>query len=271
VPIENGELVLDPWPTTVKNLKFGSDDPTTYPTISDEYELKRQVVELLEYIRGVGAGEIRTLEIRHGLPFSMEVELAGPRLPPRETAVAEVNLDLAFPAIRLLARRKAGAFVRRFHLSIDEREDIESELILHCVHRWAQFDECRSSARTFAAIVMDREVISIMRYRLAQARQRRDLPELCGGPEAQLRCHFCIDVDRALAPLPQAVRQTASALASLSTGDAARRLGCSRQMVNRRKIQIRNALLAAGITATYFHSQGLQSWPRIFATKRRGT
>jgi hypothetical protein len=32
------------------------------------------VIELFEYVREVDAGEIRTLEIRHGLPFSMEVE-----------------------------------------------------------------------------------------------------------------------------------------------------------------------------------------------------
>jgi len=34
------------------------------------------VAEFFEYTRAVDAGEIRTLEIRHSLPFSMEVELA---------------------------------------------------------------------------------------------------------------------------------------------------------------------------------------------------
>ena len=79
IRIERGELVLDPWPTTVRGVKFASEDATTSRTAPDEFQLKRQVIELLEYVREVDAGEIRTLEIRHGLPFSMEVELGGAR------------------------------------------------------------------------------------------------------------------------------------------------------------------------------------------------
>ena len=77
--IDNGELVLDPWPTTVRGVKFAAEDPSASRTPSEEFELKRQVIELIEYVRGVDAGEIRCLEVRHGLPFSMEVELAGAR------------------------------------------------------------------------------------------------------------------------------------------------------------------------------------------------
>jgi hypothetical protein len=77
--IDHGELVLDPWPTTVRGVKFGSEDAATSRTPPDEFQLKRQVIELFEYVREGDAGEIRTLEIRHGLPFSMEVELAGTR------------------------------------------------------------------------------------------------------------------------------------------------------------------------------------------------
>jgi hypothetical protein len=74
--IRNGELVLDPWPTTVRDVKFGSQEPTPLRLRSAEFELKRQVVELFEYVRSVEAGEIRALEVRHGLPFSMEIETA---------------------------------------------------------------------------------------------------------------------------------------------------------------------------------------------------
>ncbi len=77
--IDSGELVLDPWPTTVRGVKFAVEDPAASRTPADEFELKRQVIELVEYVRTVDAGEIRTLEIRHGLPFSMEIELAGAR------------------------------------------------------------------------------------------------------------------------------------------------------------------------------------------------
>jgi hypothetical protein len=84
--IDNGEVLLDPWPTTVRGVKFGSEDAATSRTPPEEFQLKRQVIELLAYVRKVDAGEIRTLEIRHGLPFSMEVELADAR-----TTAAEVG------------------------------------------------------------------------------------------------------------------------------------------------------------------------------------
>ena len=77
--IECGELVLDPWPTVVRDVKFCSHDPGAAKTPPAEFELKPQVAELFAYIRGVEAGEIRTLEVKSGLPYSMEIEMAGGR------------------------------------------------------------------------------------------------------------------------------------------------------------------------------------------------
>ena len=71
--IDHGELVLDPWPTTVRDVKFCAR--TSQPdTAAEEFLLKQQVVELFEYVRGVDVGEIRILEVKNGLPFSMEIE-----------------------------------------------------------------------------------------------------------------------------------------------------------------------------------------------------
>ena len=77
--IDRGELVLDPWPTVVRDVKFGSQDPGAAKITAADFELKPQVAELFEYIRDVDAGEIRTLEVKSGLPFSMEIEMAGGR------------------------------------------------------------------------------------------------------------------------------------------------------------------------------------------------
>ena len=78
--IERGEIVLDPWPTAVRDVKFASlDHPGAAKGPPPEFELKPQVAELFEYIRDVDAGEIRTLEVKSGLPFSMEIEMAGGR------------------------------------------------------------------------------------------------------------------------------------------------------------------------------------------------
>ena len=99
---------------------------------------------------------------------------------------------------------------------------------------------------------MDKELTSILRYRFAQVRQPRELPVTHTGPAAVLIHQFRIDLERALAPLPEVVRETASALAWYFAVDVAGVVGCSRQMISRRKRQIRDALLTAGIGPNYF-------------------
>jgi hypothetical protein len=79
IRIERGEIVLNPWPTSVREVKFGSRDPGAAKIPAAEFDLKPQVAELFEYVRAVDAGEIRTLEVKNGLPFSMEIETAGGR------------------------------------------------------------------------------------------------------------------------------------------------------------------------------------------------
>jgi hypothetical protein len=76
--IRGGELVLNPGPVTVRHVKFGTP-ASTGKTSAGASELRQQIAEFFAYVRKVDAGEIRTLEIRHSLPFSMEVELAGAR------------------------------------------------------------------------------------------------------------------------------------------------------------------------------------------------
>jgi len=72
--ITRGALVLDPWPTMVQSVKFATGESTDQQPVADEFELKRQVIELFEYVRAVEAGEIHCLEVRHGLPFCMEIQ-----------------------------------------------------------------------------------------------------------------------------------------------------------------------------------------------------
>ena len=76
--IRGGELVLDPWPTVIRDVKFATPTNTGKPTEHNS-ELRPQVAEFFTYVRDVDAGEIRELEVRHGLPFSMEIELQGGR------------------------------------------------------------------------------------------------------------------------------------------------------------------------------------------------
>ena len=90
--------------------------------------------------------------------------------------MADVTLHQAIPAVRNLAGRKAYAFVRRCRFASYEREDVESQLILTFVARWPKFDNKKASIQTFASRLMDKELTSILRYRLAQGRRQREFP-----------------------------------------------------------------------------------------------
>ena len=72
--IRNSELALDPWPTAIRDVKFGAQDLGCEKELSGEFRLKRQVRQLFEYIRSVQVGEIRLLEVANGLPFSMRIQ-----------------------------------------------------------------------------------------------------------------------------------------------------------------------------------------------------
>ena len=166
--------------------------------------------------------------------------------------MADTSLDRALPVVRNLAGRKAGAFVRRRRLAIHECEDIESHLVLAFISRWPKFDGERASVQTFASRLMDKELMSILRYRLSRGRQQCELPVPDSGPAPASIHQFRIDLERAMALLPEIIRETTSALSWLSAVEAAEAVGCSRQMIGRRKHQVREALLSAGIKPDYF-------------------
>jgi DNA-directed RNA polymerase specialized sigma24 family protein len=165
-------------------------------------------------------------------------------------------LDRALPVIQNLAQQKANAFVRRFEFAADEREDVESQLVLTFLIRWPKFDSGRASVRTFASRVMDKALTSILRHHLAPIRRERPIPEYGAGPSAADRSRFRIDIERSLAALPVVVQETAPALLWYSTAEAAEVLGCSRQIIHLRKRRIREALICAGIGPDYFVAGG---------------
>jgi hypothetical protein len=71
--IERGALVLDPWPKTVRGVRFGSEDSAAHKGLRDEFELKPAVIEFFQYVRATAEGEILCLEVRRGLPVVMEI------------------------------------------------------------------------------------------------------------------------------------------------------------------------------------------------------
>jgi hypothetical protein len=72
--IRGGQPVFDPPPRVVQKIKMGADNGPRPEIGYNDFLLKGGIVELLEIIARLKDGEIRTIEVRFGLPVSAEVE-----------------------------------------------------------------------------------------------------------------------------------------------------------------------------------------------------
>ena len=72
--VRGGEPVFDPAPRVVRKLKIGGENGPRRETVLPDFWLKQQTSEMLEAIAELGEGEILSIEVKHGLPFAMEVE-----------------------------------------------------------------------------------------------------------------------------------------------------------------------------------------------------
>jgi hypothetical protein len=70
----SGEPVFDPPPRVVRLLKMGGDNNPRPQLRSVDFGLKHEVAEALEHLRRLEDGVVQCIEVRHGLPFSMEIE-----------------------------------------------------------------------------------------------------------------------------------------------------------------------------------------------------
>ncbi len=182
--------------------------------------------------------------------------------------MASLSFEQAFPIARDLALQKAVCIIGHCGLTPDDREDIASQLVATFYARFERFDDRRASVRTFASRLMDKELASILRYRLAGCRRHAEeeewSPESCdvadagaaGTPTTADRQHFWLDLERALAPLPRVLRETALALCSYTPSELSRLPGQTRTVVYRRIRRLRTALRAAGIGPEYFAPTG---------------
>lgn len=180
--------------------------------------------------------------------------------------MVSLSFEQAFPVARDMAQRKAVCIIGRCGLTPDDREDIASQLVATFYARFERFDGNRASIQTFASRLMDREITSILRYRLAGCRGRSEederlpdsgeIADAGTGPNPIDRRHFWIDVERALAPLPEVLRQTALALCSYTPSELSRLPGQTHTVVYRRIRRLRRALQAAGIGPEYFAATG---------------
>lgn len=72
--IRNCEPVLDPPPRIIRDVKFGAEDRFRPESFASDFAVKAQVVELFDSFDSLGNGTIRSLDVKHGLPFRMQLE-----------------------------------------------------------------------------------------------------------------------------------------------------------------------------------------------------
>ncbi len=72
--VADGEPVFDPPPRVVREVKFGAENGPRPEIDKADFALKAQVRELFAQMEAMGTGMIRTIEVKHGLPFRMTVE-----------------------------------------------------------------------------------------------------------------------------------------------------------------------------------------------------
>lgn len=72
--VSRGQPTFDPPPKVIQKLKIGGENGPRAEIGYGDFRLKHGVVELLELISGMEQGEIRSIEIRFGLPCTVELE-----------------------------------------------------------------------------------------------------------------------------------------------------------------------------------------------------
>ena len=71
--VRGGEPDFSPPPVLIRKLKMGTDNARRPEGALEDFLLKRQIIDLLQTIAELGDGEVRSIEIQHGLPLLVEL------------------------------------------------------------------------------------------------------------------------------------------------------------------------------------------------------
>jgi hypothetical protein len=72
--VSRGEPDPDHPPTIIQKLRMGGDNGRRPESELPDFWLKKPILDLLETIAELGEGEIRSIEVAHGLPLTVEIE-----------------------------------------------------------------------------------------------------------------------------------------------------------------------------------------------------
>ncbi len=72
--VRDHEPVLDPPPRVIRDVKFCAENGPRPESSLEDFVLKAQVLDLFAQLDSLDNGTIHCLEVKHGLPFRMQVE-----------------------------------------------------------------------------------------------------------------------------------------------------------------------------------------------------
>ena len=142
------------------------------------------------------------------------------------------------PRTAALIRLKVRKLVGKHGFTRDDEPDLQQELSMYVVQGLRRHDPARSSARTYAARIIESKLVSIVRKATAVKRDRRRLAagitveELhARDSEEAVQRELADAIQLALAGLPPQTRSVATLLMKHGQPEVARQLGLSRQQV----------------------------------------
>lgn len=130
--------------------------------------------------------------------------------------------------VRDLVRRKVQQLVGKAGIQAQDQEDLTQELYLHLLKRADAFDRGKAHEHVFAAVAIDRYLLNLLRQRQAAKRhpeRQRPLDEpsqVPGATTEPLATERELDIEDALASLPDDLRDLAEQLMSHTKADIAR-------------------------------------------------
>ena len=72
--VKSGMPVFEPPPRIIQKLKMGGDNAPRPEADLEDFFLKRPTIEMLQAIADLGDGQVLSIDIKHGLPFALEIE-----------------------------------------------------------------------------------------------------------------------------------------------------------------------------------------------------
>lgn len=75
--IRDGDPVFSPAPRMVQDIKLGGENGPRPELGHTDFVLKNQVSEFFDHLSRLRDGTVESIEVKHGLPFRLVIEMAG--------------------------------------------------------------------------------------------------------------------------------------------------------------------------------------------------